>query len=441
MREIMKRIGYKARVLVVNDALVALEAGAPGRPGVVLIAGTGSIAYGRNAQNQSARAGGWGYMLGDEGSGYWIGRAALRAVLREADRARTRDAADRPAAALLRRGARAGPDRAGLPRHAAARGHRRRSRSACRGRSTTATPSRSASCAAPPTSSSPPRCRSPGAWSWSDRSFRSCCPGGIFRAVPWLKEELTRRLPLAAPRSRTILLNDEPAGGAVRLALAEARGGYTVAGLQDGLTRNRRLRMPKITVFNDERALARTLAAQIARRSPTASPISSSACRPGARRSGCITSSARCTRRGRRTSRGRRRSISTSSSGSRRSIRAATAPSCRSTCSRASTCPPSADQRAQRRRAGSGGRVRALRARDRGRRRHRPAAARHRHQRPHRLQRAGARTGGRARTASMLKASTRRSNAALFGGDEDERPARSAVDGDGDHPARAAGSC
>src|SRR3954467_10814505 len=86
VRGIMKRIGYKAKVLVVNDALVALEAGAPGAPGIVLIAGTGSIAYGRNEHNQAARAGGWGYMLGDEGSGYWIGRAALRAVLRQADR-------------------------------------------------------------------------------------------------------------------------------------------------------------------------------------------------------------------------------------------------------------------------------------------------------------------------------------------------------------------
>src|SRR6476469_9566574 len=57
VRGIMKRIGYQARVLVVNDALVALEAGAPGAPGVVLIAGTGSIAYGRNARNQAARAG------------------------------------------------------------------------------------------------------------------------------------------------------------------------------------------------------------------------------------------------------------------------------------------------------------------------------------------------------------------------------------------------
>src|SRR5918993_1124380 len=82
---IMKRIGFKARVLIVNDALVALEAGAPGQPGVVIISGTGSIAYGRNLAGEAARSGGWGYVLGDEGSGYWIGRSALRAVLRAAD--------------------------------------------------------------------------------------------------------------------------------------------------------------------------------------------------------------------------------------------------------------------------------------------------------------------------------------------------------------------
>jgi N-acetylglucosamine kinase-like BadF-type ATPase len=75
VRGIMKRIGYKARVLVVNDALVALESGAPGQPGIVIISGTGSISYGRNAAGMAARSGGWGYVLGDEGSGYWIGRA------------------------------------------------------------------------------------------------------------------------------------------------------------------------------------------------------------------------------------------------------------------------------------------------------------------------------------------------------------------------------
>ena len=60
VRGIMKRIGYKARIVIVNDALVALEAGAPGKPGVVIISGTGSIAYGRNAAGEAARSGGWG---------------------------------------------------------------------------------------------------------------------------------------------------------------------------------------------------------------------------------------------------------------------------------------------------------------------------------------------------------------------------------------------
>src|SRR5262249_50743045 len=85
VRAIMRRIGYKSRVLVVNDALIALVAGACDAPGIVIIAGTGSIAYGRNAGGEAARAGGWGYMIGDEGSGYWIGREALAAVMRAGD--------------------------------------------------------------------------------------------------------------------------------------------------------------------------------------------------------------------------------------------------------------------------------------------------------------------------------------------------------------------
>src|SRR5205814_4597970 len=85
VRAIMRRIGYKSRVLVVNDALIALVAGARDEPGVVIIAGTGSIVYGRNAAGEAARAGGWGHIIGDEGSGYWIGREALAAVMRAAD--------------------------------------------------------------------------------------------------------------------------------------------------------------------------------------------------------------------------------------------------------------------------------------------------------------------------------------------------------------------
>ena len=131
VRGIMRRIGYQARVLVVNDALVALEAGAPGGPGVVIISGTGSIAYGRNAAHEAARAGGWGYVLGDEGSGYWIGRAALRAVLREADRRGPKTALT---PLLLRHfgiDAGPGPDARGRTTAICGRPRSARSRSAC----------------------------------------------------------------------------------------------------------------------------------------------------------------------------------------------------------------------------------------------------------------------------------------------------------------------
>ena len=85
VRAIMRRIGSTSRTLVVNDALIALVAGAGDEPGVVIVAGTGSIAYGRDASGRAARAGGWGYLLGDEGGGFWIGRAALAAVVRQFD--------------------------------------------------------------------------------------------------------------------------------------------------------------------------------------------------------------------------------------------------------------------------------------------------------------------------------------------------------------------
>lgn len=72
-------------VTVANDAQLVLAAGTPDGWGVTLICGTGSIAYGRRADGKMARAGGWGYLLGDEGSGYAIGLAALRAVMRAYD--------------------------------------------------------------------------------------------------------------------------------------------------------------------------------------------------------------------------------------------------------------------------------------------------------------------------------------------------------------------
>jgi N-acetylglucosamine kinase-like BadF-type ATPase len=74
---------------VIGDMLVAYDAAMHGGPGVVVIAGTGSIAYGRNEHNETARAGGWGSVISDEGSGYWIGRNAVSAVFRTFDSGRS----------------------------------------------------------------------------------------------------------------------------------------------------------------------------------------------------------------------------------------------------------------------------------------------------------------------------------------------------------------
>jgi N-acetylglucosamine kinase-like BadF-type ATPase len=70
---------------LVTDARAALQGALDGQPGVVLIAGTGSIAMGMNDESQQARSGGWGPTLGDEGSGYDIARQALKAVISSFD--------------------------------------------------------------------------------------------------------------------------------------------------------------------------------------------------------------------------------------------------------------------------------------------------------------------------------------------------------------------
>jgi len=74
-----------ANIEVVADTVVALEAAFGAGPGVIAIAGTGSIVYGRNAAGRTARAGGWGFAISDEGSGHWIGRRAISTVLNAHD--------------------------------------------------------------------------------------------------------------------------------------------------------------------------------------------------------------------------------------------------------------------------------------------------------------------------------------------------------------------
>ncbi len=80
-----QEVRLASKVQVVNDAMPLLHAGSANGYGVALIAGTGSLAWGRNAQNQIARSGGWGYLFGDEGSAYAIGRAILQVVTWSSD--------------------------------------------------------------------------------------------------------------------------------------------------------------------------------------------------------------------------------------------------------------------------------------------------------------------------------------------------------------------
>jgi N-acetylglucosamine kinase len=70
------------RLIVTHDAAIALAGANSTGQGIVTIAGTGSMAFARNAAGQTARAGGWGYLFGDEGGAFDIVRQALRAALR-----------------------------------------------------------------------------------------------------------------------------------------------------------------------------------------------------------------------------------------------------------------------------------------------------------------------------------------------------------------------
>jgi N-acetylglucosamine kinase-like BadF-type ATPase len=227
VRSIMRRIGARSRVVVVNDALVALVAGVGEAPGVVIICGTGSIAYGRNARDEAARAGGWGHVLGDEGSGYWIGRRALRAVARAAD-------GRGPATSLTGRVL----DHFGLghPTELVHEIYDRQQRHHALARLAhlvqlardegdevaTRILEQAAHELVHAARSVVERL------AMTEEAVRFVLAGGVFTGVPWLGDELHRRLSGVAPRGIVSRLTVEPALGAVRLALAEARGGARV---------------------------------------------------------------------------------------------------------------------------------------------------------------------------------------------------------------------
>ncbi|WP_047980613.1 N-acetylglucosamine kinase [Ornithinibacillus contaminans] len=82
---LLKYVGDTTEVRVEIDALNALYSGTIGKPGIVQICGTGSITYGITSQGKQDRVGGWGYLVGDEGSGYDIGRRGISAALKRLD--------------------------------------------------------------------------------------------------------------------------------------------------------------------------------------------------------------------------------------------------------------------------------------------------------------------------------------------------------------------
>jgi N-acetylglucosamine kinase-like BadF-type ATPase len=84
-QRILARLIKTPRLSVVHDSVNALMGATAGKPGLIVIAGTGSVARGMDSQGRQLRVGGWGHLFGDEGSAYWIGREAIRAVASELD--------------------------------------------------------------------------------------------------------------------------------------------------------------------------------------------------------------------------------------------------------------------------------------------------------------------------------------------------------------------
>lgn len=83
--EVVADVAPARHVRIDSDAVAALAGALACRPGVVIIAGTGSVALGQDASGRQARAGGWGYVFGDEGSAFALGLGGMRAALRASD--------------------------------------------------------------------------------------------------------------------------------------------------------------------------------------------------------------------------------------------------------------------------------------------------------------------------------------------------------------------
>ena len=227
IRDVMRRLGFRTNALIVNDALIALVAGAGSSPGVVVISGTGAIAYGVSHHGVAARAGGWGPTLGDEGSGYWIGRRALAAVMRDVDGRGPQTDLTR---LVLRHLSLERPEELVAEVY-----HQPQARRTIASLGTVVDGARedgdpvaidimanAADELALAAASVIARLDMRG------EQFPILLAGGMLRESVWLSAELRRRMAEVAPRASVGPLTHEPAIGAVRLAIAEAQGGVRV---------------------------------------------------------------------------------------------------------------------------------------------------------------------------------------------------------------------
>ena len=218
LREILRRIGFRERVIVANDARIAFVAGSRLRVGLALVCGTGSIAWGQNASGAIARAGGWGWHLGDEGSGFWIGERAIREVLRASDGRGPATSLEEP---LLRHFGIARPEEVigalydrDYPRHDVALFSVRVEEAALRGdvvaRGILADAAGELVLAATSVITR---------LGLESAAYDVVLSGGTFRALPSL--ETAVRTKLEGGNARVCRLEEEPAVGAVKLALEE----------------------------------------------------------------------------------------------------------------------------------------------------------------------------------------------------------------------------
>ena len=85
LEEAVRQAGIGIRPIIIGDHQAALYGAHRGGTGMILIAGTGSVCYGKNEQGQEARSGGFGHLIDDEGSAYALGRDVLSAVVQAED--------------------------------------------------------------------------------------------------------------------------------------------------------------------------------------------------------------------------------------------------------------------------------------------------------------------------------------------------------------------